>query len=47
MSVERSVVVCVVCLNKELMIEYLKFNIKLIDEMIVSGYEDKEILKKC
>ncbi|GHQ26580.1 aconitate hydratase B [Helicobacter pylori] len=45
-SAERSAAACVVHLNKEPMIEYLKSNIKLIDEMIASGYEDKETLKK-
>ncbi|WP_025447206.1 bifunctional aconitate hydratase 2/2-methylisocitrate dehydratase, partial [Helicobacter pylori] len=45
-SAERSAAACVVRLNKEPMIEYLKSNIKLIDEMIASGYEDKETLKK-
>ena len=38
-SAERSAAACVVRLNKEPMIEYLKSNIKLIDEMIASGYE--------
>lgn len=45
-SAERSAAACVVRLNKEPMIEYLKSNIKLIDEMIASGYKDKETLKK-
>ncbi|WP_104748601.1 bifunctional aconitate hydratase 2/2-methylisocitrate dehydratase [Helicobacter cetorum] len=45
-SAERSAAACVVRLNKEPMIEYLQSNIKLIEEMIASDYEDKETLRK-
>ncbi len=45
-SAERSAAACTVKLNKEPIIEYLKSNIKLIDELIEHGYEDKETLKR-
>ncbi len=45
-SAERSAAACTVKLNKEPIIEYLKSNIKLIEELIEQGYEDKETLKR-
>ena len=45
-SAERSAAACTVKLNKEPIIEYLQSNIKLIDELIEHGYEDKETLKR-
>ena len=45
-SAERSAAACTVKLNKEPIIEYLKSNIKLIEELIEHGYEDKETLKR-
>ena len=45
-SAERSAAACTVKLNKEPVIEYLKSNIKLIEELIEHGYEDKETLRR-
>ncbi len=45
-SAERSAAACTVKLNKEPVIEYLKSNVKLIEELIEQGYEDKETLKR-
>jgi len=45
-SAERSAAACTVKLNKEPIIEYLKSNIALIEELIEQGYEDKETLKR-
>ncbi len=45
-SAERSAAACTVKLNKEPVIEYLESNIKLIEELIEQGYEDKETLKR-
>ncbi len=45
-SAERSAAACTVKLNKEPIIEYLKSNVKLIEELIEHGYEDKETLKR-
>jgi len=45
-SAERSAAACTVKLNKEPVIEYIKSNIKLIEELIEHGYEDKETLKR-
>jgi aconitate hydratase 2/2-methylisocitrate dehydratase len=45
-SAERSAAACTVKLNKEPIIEYLKSNIKLIEELIAQGYEDKETLQR-
>jgi aconitate hydratase 2/2-methylisocitrate dehydratase len=45
-SAERSAAACTVKLNKEPIIEYLKSNIKLIEQMIEEGYEDKRTLKR-
>lgn len=43
-SAERSAAACVVKLNKEPIIEYLKSNIALIEAMVKNGYENKETL---
>ncbi len=45
-SAERSAAACTVKLNKEPIIEYLESNIKLIEELIKQGYEDKETLQR-
>ena len=45
-SAERSASACVVNLNKEPIIEYLNSNIKLIEELIKQGYEDKNTLQR-
>jgi len=45
-SAERSAAACTVKLNKEPVIEYLESNIKLIEELIEQGYEDKDTLKR-
>ncbi len=45
-SAERSTAACVVNLNKEPIIEYLKSNIAMIEAMIEVGYEDKQTLKR-
>jgi aconitate hydratase 2/2-methylisocitrate dehydratase len=45
-SAERSAAACTVKLNKEPIIEYLKSNIKLIEELIADGYEDRETLER-
>ncbi len=45
-SAERSAAACTVKLNKEPIIEYLQSNIKLIEELIEHGYEDKKTLQR-
>jgi len=45
-SAERSAAACTVKLNKEPVIEYLQSNIKLIEELIEKGYEDKATLER-
>ncbi len=45
-SAERSAAACTVKLNKEPISEYLNSNIKLIEEMIESDYEDKRTLQR-
>jgi len=45
-SAERSAAACTVKLNKEPVIEYLESNIKLIEELIEQGYEDKATLQR-
>lgn len=45
-SAERSAAACVVKLDKEPIIEYLKSNIALIEQMVKNGYENKETLIK-
>ncbi len=45
-SAERSAAACTVKLDKEPVIEYLNSNIKLIEELIEQGYEDKETLQR-
>ncbi|MCV6607229.1 MAG: bifunctional aconitate hydratase 2/2-methylisocitrate dehydratase [Campylobacterales bacterium] len=45
-SAERSAAACTVHLNREPVVEYLKSNIVLIDEMIKQGYEDATTLKR-
>lgn len=45
-SAERSAAACVVKLDKEPIIEYLKSNITLIETMIKEGYKNEETLKK-
>lgn len=45
-SAERSAAACTVKLNKEPIIEYLKSNIALMEEMIKEGYEDAATLQR-
>ncbi|RDU62456.1 bifunctional aconitate hydratase 2/2-methylisocitrate dehydratase [Helicobacter sp. MIT 14-3879] len=45
-SAERSAAACVIKLDKEPIIEYLKSNIALINAMINNGYESKETLQR-
>ncbi|MEA3331003.1 MAG: bifunctional aconitate hydratase 2/2-methylisocitrate dehydratase [Campylobacterota bacterium] len=45
-SAERSAAACTVKLNKEPVIEYLKSNMVLLDQMIESGYEDHRTLRR-
>ena len=45
-SAERSAAACTVKLNKEPVIEYLESNIKLIEELVEQGYEDKATLQR-
>ena len=45
-SAERSAAACTVKLNKEPIIEYLKSNIALLEEMIKDGYQDAETLQR-
>ncbi len=45
-SAERSAAACTVKLNKEPIIEYLKSNIVLIEELIAQGYQDKATLQR-
>ena len=44
-SAERSAAACVIKLNKEPIIEYLRSNIALIEAMIKDGYESAQTLK--
>ena len=45
-SAERSAAACTVRLDKEPVIEYIKSNITLLEEMIEKGYEDKRTLQR-
>lgn len=45
-SAERSAAACVIKLDKEPIIEYLKSNIALIEAMIKDNYENKETLQR-
>ncbi len=45
-SAERSAAACTVKLNKEPIIEYLKSNVALIEQMIKDGYEDAKTLQR-
>lgn len=45
-SAERSAAACTVKLDKEPIIEYLKSNIVLLEQMIVAGYEDKRSIAR-
>jgi len=45
-SAERSAAACTVQLNKEPVIEYLKSNIVLLEQMIDSGYEDHRTIRR-
>ncbi|MDQ1264323.1 MAG: aconitate hydratase 2 / 2-methylisocitrate dehydratase [Campylobacterota bacterium] len=45
-SAERSAAACTVKLDKEPVIEYLKSNVVLLEQMIVAGYEDKRTLQR-
>jgi len=45
-SAERSAAACTVQLNKEPVVEYLKSNIVLLDQMIEAGYEDHRTLRR-
>lgn len=45
-SAERSAAACTVRLNKEPVIEYVKSNVVLLEQMIQSGYEDARTLQR-
>jgi len=45
-SAERSAAACTVKLDTEPVVEYLESNVKLIEELIEQGYEDKETLQR-
>ena len=45
-SAERSAAACTVLLNEEPVIEYLKSNVVLLEQMIEAGYEDKRTLQR-
>ena len=45
-SAERSAAACTVKLNKAPVVEYLKSNIKLIEEMVAQGYNDSTTLQR-
>jgi len=45
-SAERSAAACTVHLNEEPIIEYLKSNVVLLEQMIESGYEDKRTIQR-
>jgi len=45
-SAERSAAACTVKLNKEPVVEYLKSNVVLLDQMIETGYEDHRTLRR-
>ncbi|EDM23441.1 bifunctional aconitate hydratase 2/2-methylisocitrate dehydratase [Caminibacter mediatlanticus] len=45
-SAERSAAACTVDVSEEQVAEYLKSNIKLLEEMIEAGYEDKRTLQR-
>ncbi|MEA1916027.1 MAG: bifunctional aconitate hydratase 2/2-methylisocitrate dehydratase [Campylobacterota bacterium] len=45
-SAERSAAACTVKLDKEPVIEYIKSNVTLLEQMIASGYEDKRTLQR-
>ena len=45
-SAERSAAACTVKLNKEPVAEYLRSNIKLIEQMIAEGYADAKTLQR-
>ncbi len=45
-SAERSAAACTVKLNKEPIIEYLKSNIALIEQMVKDGYQDAKTLER-
>ncbi|MDD5372186.1 MAG: bifunctional aconitate hydratase 2/2-methylisocitrate dehydratase [Sulfurimonas sp.] len=45
-SAERSAAACTVKLDKEPVIEYIKSNVVLLEQMIVAGYEDKRTLQR-
>jgi aconitate hydratase 2/2-methylisocitrate dehydratase len=45
-SAERSAAACTVQLNEEPVIEYVKSNVVLLEQMIESGYEDARTLKR-
>ncbi len=45
-SAERSAAACTVRLDKEPVIEYINSNIKLLEAMIESGYEDKRTIRR-
>ena len=45
-SAERSAAACSVKLNREPVIEYLNSNIRLIEQLIEEGYEDRETLQR-
>ncbi len=45
-SAERSAAACTVRLDKEPVIEYLKSNVKLLEQMIENGYGDPETIRR-
>ncbi len=45
-SAERSAAACTVLLNEEPVVEYLKSNIVLLEQMVQSGYQDKRTIER-
>ena len=45
-SAERSAAACTIKLNREPIVEYLRSNVRLMEEMIKSGYKDPKTLQK-
>ncbi len=45
-SAERSAAACTVLLNEEPVVEYLKSNIALLEQMVESGYSDKRTIER-
>ncbi|NOQ31886.1 MAG: bifunctional aconitate hydratase 2/2-methylisocitrate dehydratase [Helicobacteraceae bacterium] len=45
-SAERSAAACTVKLNKEPVIEYIKSNVTLLEQMVIEGYENKTTIER-